>query len=215
METLRSALGGSSLVEEIQMIRGLNRDFEELRCGDGNSESVPCRNVMEAMVRLGLKPQTSSPAQPSGVVLHAPDSTVHPPLLIPKADADATATCSRRCGVFGAILGAALAASIPLEANGHVDPNREVITHAGAAAASVASVALCAKVCEPKKQRAPIAQPGVPFTPASKMGWILETKQWEIVRKCIDWSRFTLTGTYTHKVPDLEAADRFSASLRK
>ena len=85
-------------------------------------------------------------------------------------------------------MGAALTASIPVETNGHADPNIDALSHAGAAAAGVASIALCARLCHRGDKVQPVAAPG---------------------------STYTLTGTYTHQVPSLEAVEEFREACGK
>ena len=174
--------GGGNVVEEIGMIRGLNRDFAEAQC-ERHADSVPCKNLIEAMSRLGLSPVAPAAAPTPAPSLGSPKIAAAPQLLVPKADADAAVSCARRCGIFGSLLGAALTASIPVETNGHADPNIDALSHAGAAAAGVASIALCARLCHRGDKVQPVAAPG---------------------------STYTLTGTYTHQVPSLEAVEKFS-----
>ena len=92
----RAVRGAAELV-------GLNRDYEELGC-DAKRDSLPCRNVVAAMARLGL-----APAAPATI-------SKRPELLVPEKAAAAAAKCTARCGVFGSLLAAALASSVVPEA---------------------------------------------------------------------------------------------------
>ena len=166
-------LFGSNALEEVMAIRGLNKDFEDLQCH--NEDSLPCQNLRAAMRKLGLAAETP---KPPAVALNKPGVVTPPPLLVPQASADAAAACTRRCGILGAALGASLSALVP------ADESDEVRAHVAAGAAAVASVALCARLCDPRVEAAP--QKGAPFVVA---------------------------GTYSHELPDLKAVEAFEKSL--
>ena len=165
--------GSSAALDEVQAIRGLNKDFTELNCA--SEDSLPCQNLRAAMRKLGLAAETP---KPPAVALNKPGVVTPPTLLVPQASADAAAACTRRCGILGAALGASLSALVP------ADESDEVRAHVAAGAAAVASVALCARLCDPRVEAAP--QKGAPFVVA---------------------------GTYTHQLPDLKAVETFEKSL--
>ena len=147
--------GSSAALDEVQAIRGLNKDFTELNCASEDS-SLPCQNLRAAMRKLGLAAER--PAPPA-VALNKPGVVTPPPLLVPQASADAAAACTRRCGILGAALGASLSALVP------ADESDEVRAHVAAGAAAVASVALCARpLCDLRVEAAP--QKGAPFVVA-------------------------------------------------
>ena len=166
-------LFGSNALEEVMAIRGLNKDFEDLQCH--NEDSLPCQNLRAAMRKLGL---TAEKPQPPAVALNKPGVVTPPPLLVPQASADAAAAWTRRCGILGAALGASLSALVP------ADESDEIRAHVAAGAAAVASVALCARLCDPRVEAAP--QKGEPYVVA---------------------------GTYTHQLPDAKAVEAFEKSL--
>ena len=165
--------GSSAALDEVQAVRGLNKDFTELNCA--SEDSLPCQNLRAAMRKLGLVAER--PAPPA-VALNKPGVVTPPPLLVPQASADAAAACTRRCGILGAALGASLSALVP------ADESDEVRAHVAAGAAAVASVALCARLCDPRVEAAP--QAGAPYVVA---------------------------GTYTHQLPDARAVEAFEKSL--
>ena len=144
----RAVRGAAELV-------GLNRDYEELG-RDAKRDSLPCRNVVAAMARLGLAPAAPAEAPPT--------ISKRPELLVPEKAAAAAAKCTARCGVFGSLLAAALASSVVPEANGAADPDREALLQAGAAAAAVAAVSVCARLC---------ARPDAPGVAAPGSGYEL------------------------------------------
>ena len=166
-------LFSGNATEEVQAIRGLNKDFADLGCSE--ADSLPCQNLRAAMRKLGLAAETP---KPPAVALNKPGVVTPPPLLVPQASADAAAACTRRCGILGAALGASLSALVP------ADESDEVRAHVAAGAAAVASVALCARLCDPRVEAAP--QAGAPFL---------------------------IAGTYTHELPDLKAVEAFEKSL--
>ena len=166
-------LFGSNAIAEAQAIRGLNKDYEDLGCSE--ADSLPCQNLRAAMRKLGLAAERPTPP---AVALNKPGVVTPPPLLVPQASADAAAACTRRCGILGAALGASLSALVP------ADESDEVRAHVAAGAAAVASVALCARLCDPRVEAAP--QAGAPFVVA---------------------------GTYTHELPDAKAVEAFEKSL--
>ena len=124
--------GSSAALDEVQAVRGLNKDFADLNCA--REDSLPCQNLRAAMRKLGL---AAEKPKPPAVALNKPGVVTPPPLLVPQASADAAAACTRRCGILGAALGASLSALVP------ADESDEVRAHV-AAGAAVASVALCA-----------------------------------------------------------------------
>lgn len=162
-----------SPLDEVQAIRGLNKDFHELGCA--TQDSLPCQNLRAAMQKLGL---AAAKHAPPAVALNKPGVVTPPTLLIPQTSADAAAACTRRCGILGAALGAGLSALVP------TDEANEIRAHVAAGAAAVASVALCARLCDPRVAAAP--QKGAPYTVA---------------------------GTYTHELPDLKAVEAFGKGL--
>ena len=164
---------------------GLNRDYEELGC-DAKRDSPPCRNVVAAMARLGLAPAAPAEA-PAAPALAPPTISKRPELLVPEKAAAAAAKCTARCGVFGSLVAAALASSVVPEANGAADPDREALLQAAAAAAAVAAVSVCARLC---------ARPDAPGVAAPGSG-------------------YELTGTYTHEVPTLDAAQAYIKGLEQ
>ena len=165
--------GSSAALDEVQAVRGLNKDFTELNCA--SEDSLPCQNLRAAMRKLGLAAETP---KPPAVALNKPGVVTPPPLLVPQASADAAAACTRRCGILGAALGASLSALVP------ADESDEVRAHVAAGAAAVASVALCARLCDPRVEAAP--QAGAPYVVA---------------------------GMYTHQLPDARAVEAFEKSL--
>lgn len=171
---------------EIVSIRGLNKDYMDLGC-EQTPTTVPCRNIIEAMKRLSLPVEVPTPTEPS-IQLGPPVVASKPPKLVLQTDADAQATCTKRCGVFGAVLGSALATtaltSPALSDLGVADQQKEIVAQAGAAAASVLAVAFCSRICEPNRNQKTFEAPGVGYK---------------------------LTGTYVHEAPTKSDLDTFKA----
>lgn len=104
-----------------------------------------------------------------------------PPTLILQRDADAQAACTKRCGIIGAVLGAALT-STALSCNvvsdmGVAKEQSEIVAQAGAAAASVVTVALCARLCEPGRKQKTFEAPGVGYKLKGEYVHTLQTKK--------------------------------------
>ena len=65
--------GSSAALDEVQAIRGLNKDFTELNCAA--EDSLPCQNLRAAMRKLGL---AAEQPKPPAVALNKP-GVVTPP----------------------------------------------------------------------------------------------------------------------------------------
>lgn len=160
-------VGKDDAIGSVQCMRGLNRDYLELGCDDSlKKKSIPCLNVLEAMKRLSLPVPPEAPLPK--LELGTPQIASKPPVLVSRREADAQATCTKRCGIIGALLGSTLAStafSSNLAADlGVNEDQRELVGQAGAAAASVVSVALCSRLCEPGSKQKTYEAPGVGYT---------------------------------------------------
>lgn len=192
MDIVKKALGGGSSpqtgaaspttsVHQLESIRGLNRDWLELGC-EKDATTVPCSNILEAMARLSLPAakRTKETLDPK-VELGPAKVASKPPTLVSQRDAHDQAACTKRCGIVGAVLGAALsspAISGNLVADlGIAKEQSEIVAQAGAAAASVVAVTLCSRFCEPGRKQQTFEAPGVGYKLKGEYVHTLQSKK--------------------------------------
>ena len=172
----------------IDAIRQVNKDWVAYGC-EKNDKGVACQNLREAMKRLELPVVAEASVPEYDVGLGPAKVTRKPPTLVLRSDAEKQATCTKRCGVFGSVLASTLATTA-LSTNamadfGVPDSQKEVVAQAGGAAAAVAAVALCSRLCEPGKKQKTFDAEGT----------------------------FVLKGQYTYTAQDKASLDAFKAHL--